>query len=132
MVDARNQRLQKPTLLKGKAMFGLGAAKKYREKVIEIAESINVMELIPSMGPIQSEIEKYRANNFTEHEAVILLCYASAMSIEKANNMEKAQKLYDRARDQQDRWISLGYVKQNDANSFNRHISENSKIKARP
>ena len=112
-------------------MFGFSVAKKYREKVIELAVSINVMELIPSMGPIQSEIEKYRANNFTEHEAVLLLCYASAMSIEKANNMEKAQKLYDRARDQQERWINLGYVNKDDTNAFNKYISENSKIKVR-
>ena len=128
---AKKQRFQKLVSMKGKNMFGLGAGKKYREKVIELANNINVMELIPSMAPLHTEIENYRNNNFSEHEAVLLLSYSSALSIAMANNIEKAQKLYDRARDQQDRWISLGYVNQQDAASFNKHISENSKLKVR-
>ncbi len=111
-------------------MFGFGG-KKYQDNVWRLLDQINARKLLPSMAPLNSEIMKYRHNNFSEHEAALLLCFSCALSIDLAGNHERAQTLYDRARDAQDGWIAAGFVNERDAIGFNKHIAANSSIRAR-
>ena len=112
-------------------MFGLGGGKKYQDYVWRLIHEINAGQYLPSMAPLNSEIMKFRLNKFTEHEAALLLCYSSALSIYLAGNQEKAQKLYDIARDAQDIWVKAHVVNANDAHGFNKHIAETSGIRTR-
>jgi hypothetical protein len=110
-------------------MFGFGGSKSFNQKVWSILSEISASSLLPQLPPLNAEIEKFRLNKFSEHSAVLLLCYSSAMSIALGSgDMERAQKLYDKARDNQDHWIRMRYVDATDARGFNKHISENSKI----
>lgn len=113
-------------------MFGLGKAKAYREKVWGILTEIGVSSLLPQLAPLNAEIEKFRWNKFSEHSAVILLCYSSAMSLDSTGNPERGQILYDKARNHQDDWIKKGFVDAGEARGFNKYIAENSKIVVRP
>jgi hypothetical protein len=112
-------------------MFGFGKSKSYLAAVWAILNELKAVEYLPSMAPLNSEIEKSRLNNFSEHEAALLLCFSSALSIAAADNLPKAQALYDLARDAQPVYIRNGYVNEEDVNGFNKYIAENSEIVAR-
>lgn len=112
-------------------MFGLGGGKKYQDNVWRLIHEIDAGPYLPSMAPLNSEITKFRLNKFSEHEAALLLCYSSALSIHSAGNHEKAQKLYDIARDAQDIWVKAQLVNANEAHGFNTHIAEISGIRTR-
>ena len=112
-------------------MFGFGKKSLYRDAVWQLLNTIDAVQYLPTMAPLNGEIEKYRNHKFSEHEAALLLCYSSALSIAAADNLSRAQRLYDIARNAQDTWISDGYVNAEEASGYNSHISQNSDIIAR-
>lgn len=113
-------------------MFGFGRSKSYQQQVWQILSEIEATSLLPQYAPLNTEIEKFRLQKFSEHSAALLLCYSSALSIALgAGEIERAQKLYDRARDNQDHWVRMGFVDKDEAQGFNKYIAENSMITAR-
>lgn len=112
-------------------MFGFGKSKRYQEEVIGILRGVGVYELLPAFSPINTQIEQFRLQRFSEHEAVLLLAYSSAMSAFLSGNLERAQRTYDLARDKQDYWVKLSFVNPVEAKKFNTHLAENSTMKIR-